>query len=262
MIVIMAAPGFLGNRTWVQANVLALAAEAQIPVVHPAFELFPYFKEEGTSKLTTSGVMSRAIARWVPMWLWRKIYSVNLRTRTFICIDIGESGMFDLEADPDLIRHFERSGLVFLSGYFLSATGCMERQRERLRQFFSLRPEYERRKANLICRARGDGDILIGVHIRQGDYRTYCDGLMFYTTAEYVEVMASLTKQLPDRTVRFLICSNERQPLSAFEGLDVLMSDEIPVVDMYALACCDYIVGPNSSFSSGHHFMVKFRCTS
>ena len=51
MIVIMAAPGFLGNRTWVQANVLALAAEAQIPVVHPAFELFPYFKEEGIPKL-------------------------------------------------------------------------------------------------------------------------------------------------------------------------------------------------------------------
>ena len=124
-----------------------------------------------------------------------------------------------------------------------------------LKKSFSLRDEYENCKTILVERARRDAEVLIGVHIRHGDYRTYCDGVMYYSTAQYAAVMRSLERQLPDRAVRFLVCSDEPQDGAAFEGLDVTISREISAVDMYALSSCDYIIGPNSSFSQWASFI-------
>ena len=77
---------------------------------------------------------------------------------------------------------------------------------------------------------------------------------MFYETHQYAKVMHSIAAQFPGRKVAFLVCSDEQQNPSAFAGLHVTLSDNPAAVDMYALADCDLIVGPNSSFSQWASF--------
>ena len=44
----------------------------------------------------------------------------------------------------------------------------------------------------------------------------------------------------------FLVASNEPRSASEFPGLSVGFSTGVPIEDMYALAECDYIMGPVS----------------
>ena len=49
--------------------------------------------------------------------------------------------------------------------------------------------------------------------------------------------------------VRFLLFSNEPIPAADFAEFDTGRSTDHPVEDMYAMAGCDYIVGPLSTYS-------------
>ena len=66
--------------------------------------------------------------------------------------------------------------------------------------------------------------------------------------------MHCIAAQFPGRKVAFLVCSDERQDPAVFAGLNVTFSDNSAVVDMYALAGCNFIVGPSSSFSQWASF--------
>ena len=58
----------------------------------------------------------------------------------------------------------------------------------------------------------------------------------------------------PGRKVAFLICSNEPRQPEEFAGLTVDFGPNTAVGDLYALAGCDYIVGPLSSFTQWASF--------
>jgi len=102
--------------------------------------------------------------------------------------------------------------------------------------------------------------ILIGVHIRKGDYKNFRGGKFYYDT----DVYSCFMKQMQDllkaggKQVKFFICSNEpvneeiksRFPLINFTGSDA-------ITDLYSLSQCDYIIGPPSTFSQWASFMGK-----
>ena len=66
--------------------------------------------------------------------------------------------------------------------------------------------------------------------------------------------MAELAGQFPGCKVSFLVASNEPRSASEFPGLSVGFSTGVPIEDMYALAECDYIMGPVSSFTQWASF--------
>jgi len=94
----------------------------------------------------------------------------------------------------------------------------------------------------------------VGVHLRQGDYRTWLAGRNFFPTPCYVQWMHELAEQFPERKVAFLVCSDEPRDAREFSGLQVGWGPGSPVGDLYALAKCDYILGPVSSFSQWASF--------
>ena len=66
--------------------------------------------------------------------------------------------------------------------------------------------------------------------------------------------MKKIAQFFEGQPVRFMVCSNEKQDLSQFEGLDVAFGPGHPVEDMYAFAECDYILGPPSTFTMWSSF--------
>ena len=66
--------------------------------------------------------------------------------------------------------------------------------------------------------------------------------------------MNGLAEQFPARKVAFLICSDEPRNEQEFPGLSVEFGARSPLEDLYALAKCDYIFGPVSTFSQWASF--------
>ena len=96
-------------------------------------------------------------------------------------------------------------------------------------------------------------DVLIGVHVRQGDYRTHKPAF-FHATERYVRLMRVLEAAFAGSRVAFLVCSDAPQPRDAFRSLRVRFGTGHPAEDLFALAGCDYIAGPPSTFSQWASF--------
>jgi hypothetical protein len=92
--------------------------------------------------------------------------------------------------------------------------------------------------------------LLVGVHVRRTDYERFKDGRFFYSHAQYRDLMVSVEAIFPERDVTFLVCSDERVPSEAFAGLDVVRGPGQELEDLYALASCDLIIGPPSTYSA------------
>ncbi|BAY04162.1 alpha-1,2-fucosyltransferase [Anabaena sp. PCC 7938] len=101
----------------------------------------------------------------------------------------------------------------------------------------------------MISSIRKQTDIVIGVHIRQGDYQKHQGGRYFYTVEQYLKVMEDVIELFPNQKVTFLICSNNQQDPKYFQHLSYVYGNNHIIEDMYSLAKCDYIITPPSSYT-------------
>lgn len=98
---------------------------------------------------------------------------------------------------------------------------------------------------------RKNVDIIIGVHIRRGDYATWNNGLFYYDISDYYSFMRQVKKLYEDKKVAFFISSNEKVTCNMFENLQCYYYEDnsSPMLDLYSLSLCDMIIGPYSTFS-------------
>ena len=96
-----------------------------------------------------------------------------------------------------------------------------------------------------------EDQIIIGVHIRRGDYKSYSGGIYYYDDITYIEKTKQLISVL-NRDYKILIFSNDddlnheeyNQKLK-----NVIISKNSAIADHFLMSKCDYIIGPPSTFS-------------
>jgi hypothetical protein len=124
-----------------------------------------------------------------------------------------------------------------------------------LRAQFRLATPLRERLASFLKDLRARHGRLIGIHIRQGDYSEYRDGQWLFDLPTYHRVATYLASMFPGESVGFLISTNGSLPSCTFAGLNVYPAPGDLALDMYALAACDLIVGPPSTFSGWASFV-------
>lgn len=95
--------------------------------------------------------------------------------------------------------------------------------------------------------ARKQYCVIIGIHMRRGDYCNWREGKYFYSIDEYNGIMTRIEALFPGQKIGFYIATNESlhsdlRP-NEFHGIGGAAED------LYALSNCDYIAGPPSTFS-------------
>lgn len=92
---------------------------------------------------------------------------------------------------------------------------------------------------------------IVGVHIRQGDYRIVMQH-WYFNEKEAAEILrAFLKKENRDPTkVLFILCSDEKINKSNFLGLNIKLGPGSMMEDLIALSKCKMIIGSNSTFGS------------
>jgi Glycosyl transferase family 11 len=98
-------------------------------------------------------------------------------------------------------------------------------------------------------RARQGADVLVGIHMRGGDYRTFWNGRYFYEMSQYRSLMHGMAQLLAPKRVAFLVCSNEPQQVEDYLPLTVTLGPGTLLGDLFTLSACDYILGPPSTYS-------------
>jgi len=99
--------------------------------------------------------------------------------------------------------------------------------------------------------------VIVGVHIRRGDYKVWLEGIYNYADEDYYYVMNTLKSQFETqgKKVKFLLCSNEEIEMTRFTGLDTFtIPGSSGAKDLYALSKCSYITGPPSTYSQWASF--------
>ena len=101
--------------------------------------------------------------------------------------------------------------------------------------------------------ARKGSEVVVAIHKRRGDYRTWQGGKYFYGDGVWDRVMKEMEEEIKVKArgegedgvkVRFEIFSDENAERSAEE-------------DQEMMSHCDYIIGPPSTFSTWASFMGK-----
>jgi hypothetical protein len=156
---------------------------------------------------------------------------------------------------PEVQAQIRDARIVFAHGWpFRVPTDWMQRHAGKIRAYFRPIEEYDRASREAVDRLRRDADIVVGVHVRHGDYRIWQGGKYFFPASRYAGWMQEFAGQFPDRKVAFFVCSDEPRTAGEFPGLSVGLSAGSPVGDLYALARCDYIFGPYSTFTQWASF--------
>jgi len=144
--------------------------------------------------------------------------------------------------------------LVFVYGWRFHAPALVQRHAEKIRAYFRPIEEHENSSRQAVEQLRRNADVVIGVHIRLGDNYKWRGGKYFFPVSRYRGWMNELVEQFPGRKISFLVCSDESRNAAEFPGLTVGFGPDTPVGDMYALAKCDFVFGPYSTFTQWSSF--------
>jgi len=144
--------------------------------------------------------------------------------------------------------------LILVQGWRFRAPKWVQRHAGVIRDYFRPVARFEEAADRSLQALRREADLVVGVHVRHGDYPTLNGGQFYFPTSRYAEWMHELAEQFPGQRLAFLVCSDEERTPAEFPGLKVGFGPGTPVGDLTALSRCDLILGPMSTFSQWSSF--------
>ena len=242
MRVICDAPGQTCNRLWTYvASVAQCIAEKK----HMVIIFFDWTIEDFPSLLH---------CKFIQFPLWHKWY-----------LERG-NGWNNYKGLTWKVTHNKKwdrifSWLGFVKGWQTRTdTRYLQQTLPELQRIFRPSDSIMERAEAMVGALRKESDLVVGVHIRRGDYATWNDGRFFYSLEEYHQMMLRVQECYKDRRVSFFISSNEDFDLNLFEGCVCRRFGREPsgaILDLYTLSICDRIIGPYSSYSRWASFIGR-----
>lgn len=188
-----------------------------------------------------------ATGRWRPGW-------------QALALDVPQGEKFDLE-DPGFLALVARRTVTTCSGWNIAGWRLVAEQQAELREYFRPAPEFAYRAAEFMAELRRGHDVVIGLFIRQSDYKVWHDGRFYFPTGQYAAWIRQLLDLHGGRRVAIVVASEERQDPAHFAGLPVFFATGTPNAggvwfESWAeLALCDFVVSPPSTFAATAAFL-------
>ena len=137
-------------------------------------------------------------------------------------------------------------------------TRYLAQTKKELQHIFRPRKEITDKAEKFISEIRKESDIIIGVHIRHGDYKTFENGRFYYSLEEFHQFMLQIQHLHADKRVSFFISSNGSFSTDFFVNCKCFRFGKEPsgdMLDLYTLSLCDRIIGPWRTFSRWASFI-------
>jgi hypothetical protein len=222
----------------VGAETLRLALD--IPKVN---RLKPFFVFQGDVLCRPQEVFFRGLNALMSR-LCDKYAIKNIKLGSFL---IKEGAIWDHHSEF-LISHKLASSTIFQQD-------LVEKHAQYLRDSFKPQKFYQSKVDSFISSLRQEFSVLVGVHIRRGDYSSYRNGKWYFSNRDFLRWMEAISSFFQSDKVGFVLASNEKLDPDEFYPCKTIKSPGHFIVDMYSLAACDLIIGPPSTFSGWASFV-------
>ncbi|NVO02182.1 MAG: alpha-1,2-fucosyltransferase [Bacteroidetes bacterium] len=251
--------GWLANKLFIFANFIAWAEEHKIEISFPSFKKYAHFF------ITSSHIYNPNISSQnknvnkpsskfslflvdLGYRIARICFRLKLNNNIVSCyyLDHGK----ELLMDDQHFSQMKKSKVAFFQGWlFRVPTEIFQKHKNKVKEHFQITRNNAETIDRILNPLFGPNNLIIGVHIRQGDYKTFENGKYYYSKDIYNKQMQQIILLFASKNVKFLICSDEKQYEKDFPGLEVFISNEHYITDLYILSRCNFIIGPPSSFS-------------
>ena len=262
MLVVAEKTGQLGNRLILFAHFIAFAIENNYTIVNPSFceyadcfestceDLLIHYPPQ--KSILKGNKFIRNIFYYSTRIICEILYLLTrfkLKFKKIRVIKLKDQERFYL-SKPEFSTSLSQKPIIFCQGWLfrVDLDACLKYS-DQIRAYFTPLEKHQHNVSTLISEARKAGEILVGVHIRHGDYKQFHGGKFYYSVDEYLEVMKKVEELFINNQVVFLICSNIKQSPDIFSEFNFIFANDHFVEDMYSLAQCDYIIGPPSTYS-------------
>ena len=235
---IVQATGQTCNQFWIYSNCLADAIEKKekfaIWIPDIAFEYFPHLLD---SELISYPLYSKKLASLFGYKQYIKVLKTLFGNK------------FSIRFFNFLINLLPNQSFI-IADVFIEKSKYRYKNLERLLASYTPLESIVLKVDDFMCAIRDEYEIIIGVHIRYGDYRTYNNGKYFYTLEEYSDFFKNIKKIFKGKKIAFYIVSNEVIDVTFFKDYNCFyLPNSLMVEDLYSLSKTDYIIGPPSTFS-------------
>jgi hypothetical protein len=264
MIIIANKPGQLGNMLFVYSHLIGRAIESNLKVANTAFDnyadLFPSLSNDLLCRFPprASRIRCTRLRRRLIYHLFHFATRVLSKSRLRLPL-IREITLRDWTTEFHLgesqfLASLKPRRIVLLRGWLFRDPITLRKHAETVREFFRPNDHQWQNVTSLIECARKDAEILVGVHIRHGILYFANARQYFYSADRYAEMMGEIARLFPDSRVAFLVCSDWAQDPEMFSEYRVTFGTGDLIEDLYALARCDYLIGPPSTFTGWASF--------
>ncbi len=150
------------------------------------------------------------------------------------------------------INRLEKKNSIYLDGHLFRNHAGMKKYRKEIVSHFTPSKKVQQEVANRLSKMHSDYVTVVGVHIRQSDYRTFKRGRFFVDVGHmrtFIDEFIEKFKIDTQKTV-FYITSDSPVENSYFEGLNFVIESDNPAIELYTLSGTDIILGSDSHFGS------------
>ena len=273
--------GQLGNRLILFSHFIAFALKNNYEVLNPAFgrygvlfqttnkDLFCRFPPR--SSFIRGHEIIRAIfcniVNGISVLVRDKLKNVSIGTIELPFFEFDEKYLLNGESifsgkelcldSQNFLHLIENKDVIFIRGWRFRDDKHFQEFADEIRRYFTPIESIQKNVDFLIKQARTDCEILVGVHIRHTSYKKWLKGRYFYSIDEFITIMKKMEDLFFGKQIGFLLCSDSMLDNSMFINLNVTFTNNHFVEDLYALAKCDYILGPPSTYSGWASFYGK-----
>ncbi|MFO0212522.1 MAG: alpha-1,2-fucosyltransferase, partial [Pseudanabaena sp.] len=189
----------------------------------------------------------------IPFFLFkilvRLILRISKQSKWHEFIKAPISTNFDLN-DTNFLNKVNNKVLL-ADGWLFRDEVNFNKHKDLIREYFTPDQEIINTINQLISECKKKSDVIIGIHIRRGDFYLWEGGKYYFHDDVYIDKMEQIENHFNsiEKRVLFLICSNEPIQAQNFTKYNIRFGINGIIEDLYSMAKCDYLIGPPSTYS-------------
>jgi hypothetical protein len=158
-------------------------------------------------------------------------------------------------SSSETVEKLRSVGTTVLAGWNVRAWPLIEIHGDWIRETLQPDEQYVSAAKSFITDIRAEYDTVVGVLIRQDDYRTFMNGRFFYESARYRELIEAYATTHCAGNTAFVLASDEAQSHDLFdeEAYHFCTGEAVGpnhfLENFVELSLCDMILSPPSTFS-------------
>jgi hypothetical protein len=240
--------GRFGNQLWNYINVLAYAYEKNLVCKNYSFfEYQKYFKYSSTHKIID--LLSLIMPGRIRLRIYKYLVNYIKKKKPTCLLNSGDLKPFYLEED---FGNYLCS-TIYLNGWLFRCPTLIKKHYTKIKDRLRIKNKFVKKIDAKFLELNKTYQKIIGVHIRQGDYKFYMGGQFYIDQKEVLEIIKKYTEEnSTSGKVLFFICSDSpiEKEMFSIQNLNVMFGTGVMIEDFYSLSKCHVVVGSDSTFGA------------